>query len=231
MNPEGQIPPTTPTDPPPPATPPESKPTQPARIVAPMAVRPNPRVPVNPDVVYINFFDGINEAKVKVLMAVCAEVVSKQNPKQLYFLISSNGGSVNAGITLYNFLRALPVEIVMHNIGSIDSIATVIFLAGEKRFAAAHSTFLFHGIQTNFAEKTSLNMSKYKELLSRLTLDEKKISGIVAERSKLTEAEVGALFLQGESKDLSFALEKNLIQQVSNPTIPANSTIISLNLQ
>jgi len=67
-------------------------------------------------------------------------------PDVLYFLFSSNGGSVNAGIALYNFLRALPVEIIMHNTGSIDSIATVIFLAADKRYAALHSTFLFHGV-------------------------------------------------------------------------------------
>jgi ATP-dependent Clp protease protease subunit len=205
-------------NPPPTAIPPVEQPS------------PTPQPP-NSNVVYINFFDGINEAKVKVLMAVCAEVISRQKPKQLYFLFSSNGGSVNAGITLYNYLRALPAEIVMHNIGSIDSIATVIFLAGDKRLAAAHSTFLFHGIQTNFAEKTSLNMSKYKELMSRLVQDERKISGIVAERSKLTEAELRNLFLQGESKDLAFALEKGIIQEVANPSIPPNATIISLNLQ
>src|SRR5881396_644821 len=95
----------------------------------------SPTAVPEPKTIYINYFDGINEAKVKVLMAVCSELIGKQHPDQLYFLFSSNGGSINAGITFYNFLRALPTEIVMHNIGSIDSIATVIFLAGEKRFA------------------------------------------------------------------------------------------------
>ncbi len=53
--------------------------------------------------------------------------------KEFYFLISSPGGSVNDGIVLYNFIKALPAKIIMHNIGVIDSIATVIFLAANER--------------------------------------------------------------------------------------------------
>jgi ATP-dependent Clp protease protease subunit len=146
-------------------------------------------------------------------------------------LFSSNGGSVFAGITLYNFLRALPVEIVMHNIGSIDSIATVIFMAGDKRYAAKHSTFLFHGITMGFNQPTSLDKGKMKELLSGLEKDENKIAGIISDRSGLSEKEIRKLFLQGEAKDLAFALEKGIIQEVRDAAIPNNSAVISLNFQ
>src|SRR5271167_405496 len=102
------------------------------------------------ETIYVNYFDSIDDAKTKALMAICSDIVAKQKPRTIYFLFSSMGGSVNAGITLYNFLRALPVEIVMHNNGSMDSIANVIFLAASKRYAARHSSFLFHGINWNF---------------------------------------------------------------------------------
>jgi ATP-dependent protease ClpP protease subunit len=85
------------------------------------------------DTIYVNYFDSINDAKTKALMAICSDIVAKEKPRAIYFLFSSVGGQVNAGITLYNFLRSLPVEIVMHNNGSIDSIANVIFLAASKR--------------------------------------------------------------------------------------------------
>jgi len=71
------------------------------------------------ETIYVNYFDTIDEARTKALMAICSDIVAKQKPKTIYFLFSSVGGSVNAGITLYNFLRALPVEVVMHNTGSI----------------------------------------------------------------------------------------------------------------
>lgn len=36
---------------------------------------------------------------------------------EFYFLMSTPGGQVMSGLTLYNFLRALPVPLRMHNIG------------------------------------------------------------------------------------------------------------------
>src|SRR5215467_10757045 len=69
------------------------------------------------ETIYVNYFDSIDESKTKALMAICSDIVAKQKPHTLYFLFSSMGGSVNAGITLYNFLRSLPVEIIMHNNG------------------------------------------------------------------------------------------------------------------
>ena len=89
-------------------------------------------IPLPVETVYVNYFGGIDDAKVKSLMAICADIIAKQKPKRIYFLFSSQGGGVNAGITLHNFLTALPVEIVMHNVGSVESIANVIFLAGAK---------------------------------------------------------------------------------------------------
>ena len=93
---------------------------------------------------YISYFDVINEAKAKAFMAACADAVAQTRPSRLYFLFSSSGGSVDAGIALYNYLRALPVPIVMHNTGSIDSIANVVFLAADERYANPHSIFLLH---------------------------------------------------------------------------------------
>src|SRR5258708_24946324 len=103
-------------------------------------------------VFYINYFDQITDSKARALMALVSEILQKvtPTPATLYFAFSSTGGSVQAGVTLFNFLRALPVDVVMHNTGSVDSIATVIFLAGKVRYACEHSRFLFHGINWTF---------------------------------------------------------------------------------
>ena len=115
---------------------------QPTPAIPNAVAPPSPlQIIQHPKIIYINFYDGINEAKVKTLMSLLSDVVARQKPETLYFLFSSPGGAVGAGIVLYNFLKALPVEIVMHNTGSVDSIGTVIFLAGAKRYAAVHSSF------------------------------------------------------------------------------------------
>ena len=143
---------------------------------------------------------------------------------------ASPGGAVGAGIVLYNFLRALPVEIVMHNTGSVDSIGTVIFLAGAKRYAAVHSTFLFHGVQLNFQGPGQLNHVQLLERLSMLKQDEGKIGGIIAERTKLTARDIRKLFHQGESKDAAFARDGGIIDEIKDPIIPKDAPFITVNL-
>lgn len=182
------------------------------------------------DTIYVNYFDSINDAKTKALMAICSDIVANQKPRSLYFLFSSVGGQVNSGITLYNFLRALPVEIIMHNNGSIDSIANVVFLAASKRYAAKHSSFLFHGITWNFAAGASLSFSQLKENLSSFEREESKITSILAERTKMSEDEIKELFRQGESKDLKFAIDKGVISEIREPSIPKDAPLVTVNL-
>jgi ATP-dependent Clp protease, protease subunit len=100
----------------------------------------------NADTFFITFTDSINEDKVKNLISLITNVIDQHHPSQIYILFSSGGGVVNAGITLYNFLLAIPAEVVFHNIGTVDSVATCIFLAGKKRYACRTAAFLFHGV-------------------------------------------------------------------------------------
>jgi len=194
-----------------------------------MATQPTPtQLPI--DTIYVNYFDSINDAKTKALMAICSDIVAKQKPRTIYFLFSSVGGQVNSGITLYNFLRALPVEIVMHNNGSIDSIANVIFLAASKRYAARHSSFLFHGINWNFAAGASLTFSQLKENLSSFEREETKLVSIIAERTKMSEADIRELFHQGEAKDLTFAVNKGIVHEIKDPVVPKDAPLITVNL-
>lgn len=183
-----------------------------------------------PKIVYINYFDGITRKKVKDLMAVCANVIEQHNPDKLYFLLSSNGGEVDAGIALYQFLKAIPPTIVMHNTGAIDSIATVVFLAGDERYAANHSTFLFHGIAVSFQPGARLTSAQLRENASRAENDEKKIAGIITANTTISEDEMKRLHVQGESKDLPFAKSTGIIHDVRDPKIPRGALFATLNL-
>jgi Protease subunit of ATP-dependent Clp proteases len=61
---------------------------------------------------------------------------SKLNAKfeKINILISSPGGSVFHGLSLYNYLKGLPIEIETYNFGSVDSIGVIIYCAGKKRY-------------------------------------------------------------------------------------------------
>ena len=161
-------------------------------------------------------------------MAICTNVIGQYTPKTLYFIFSSNGGDVTSGITLFNFLKSLPVKVVMHNIGSIDSIATVIFLSGTERYAVDNSSFLFHGVGVGVKVDTQMNLNSIQEVESRLKTDQDKIAGIIVSATKITKSEITGLFAQGESKKLDFALEKGVIQETRECKVPNGEVLISI---
>lgn len=162
------------------------------------------------------------------LMGACAEIVAKKLAKNIYLLFSSTGGSVEHGITLYNYLRALPCGLVMHNIGSVQSVATVIFHAADIRYAVPHSTFMFHGIQWQFHAPTALTHTQVEEIKSGFVHSENRFAAIVCGRCKLTEPEVRALFVKGETKDTAFALDKGIIGEIREMKVPVNEPFASV---
>ncbi len=169
--------------------------------------------------VYVSYYDVINEQKAKAFMQACAQIVPQDKPAQLYFLFSSTGGSVDAGVALHSYLRALPVPITMHNIGSIDSIANVVFLAADERYAAPHASFLFHGVQWGFGQGAQMTRSQLQEVVSRFRGDETKIVNIISQRTSISADELKQLFHQGENKDLAFAKQKGIIRAVREPKV------------
>jgi ATP-dependent protease ClpP protease subunit len=172
------------------------------------------------DVVYLTFHDEINLQSVNRVMNFCANSIQQYKPQKLYFLFSSSGGSVDSGVTLFNYLKGLPQEITMHNVGSIDSIANAVFLAGRIRYATPTSSFLLHGIYWNFQQGASLTYSQMQETISRFDAAEQLTARIISERTKLTLEEVRQLFRQGQSKDPKFALDKGLIHEIRDVAVP-----------
>ena len=63
-----------------------------------------------------------------------------------YLCFSSLGGYVADGIFLYHHLRSLPMHVVIHNTGTVASIATTLFVAGHRRLCAPHSIFMMHPV-------------------------------------------------------------------------------------
>lgn len=178
---------------------------------------------------YVNYVDRIDLERVKFIMNVCAQIMEQRKPDTLYFLLSSNGGDVDAGIALYNFLKSLPVKLVMHNIGSIDSIANVIFVAGAERYASKHTSFLFHGVNIEIKQPVSLGLSQLREVTDRIEKSHEKIAGIVCQNTSLTKKEIEELFLQGRTEGIKFALDKGIISAEKNIEIPVGAPFVSIN--
>jgi ATP-dependent Clp protease protease subunit len=179
-------------------------------------------------VFYIYYYDVIDPGRVKNIMAIVNGIITQENPDTLYFLFSSDGGAISSGVTLYNFLKSLPVKVITHNIGAINSIANVVFLAGQERYASPHTTFLFHGAASHLSGGFSL--PQINEIQDSLQKDQNTIAGIICDNTKIEEEEITKLFAQGETKDVQFALQKGIINKIKAAEVPQQARFISINI-
>jgi ATP-dependent protease ClpP protease subunit len=176
--------------------------------------------------IFLNFNTPIVEKSAHALMAFLAEQTRK-GENEVYILLSSSGGLVPSGVTLYNFIMSLPIKIVMHNIGIVDSIANIVFLAGIERYAVPHSSFLFHGVGFEISQPTRFEEKQVKERLLSIERDQRLIGQIIAENSKLDLNKIKDMFLEAQTLTPEQAKEVDIIQDIREVKVPAGANIQS----
>lgn len=63
---------------------------------------------------------------------------------QPVLLIASRGGNLEEALMIYNFLRQVPQPLITIGLGFVESAATIVYLAGTKRYATPETVFMFH---------------------------------------------------------------------------------------
>lgn len=176
---------------------------------------------------YIKFFGGVDEANVKAIMATVEQKL-KEGVTRVVLLISSPGGNVFAGITLYNFLKGIPAEVVTHNIGSTNSIAAALFCAGDLRLSVPHAVFLIHGPRANFPQGASLERDALNERLAGLRIDAENLAGIIAANTRRTEDQVMQDMLDRITLNPEQALEYGLVHEIREEIFPTGADLTSI---
>lgn len=179
------------------------------------------------DTVYVSFSSEISPTTIEGLLAMCTELANK-GVKTIYLLLSTPGGTVANGITAYNVLKALPLRIITHNVGAVNSIGNVLFLAGETRYANPGTTFMFHGVgfdvqNTRFEERNLI------ERLDSIRADQDKIASIIRSRTSFADdGEIAGLFLQAATKDAEFAKSRGIIHDIREAKVADGTPVIQL---
>lgn len=161
----------------------------------------------------------------------CATIVGYLNElvrlraTKLTVAISSKGGSVNSGITIYNLLRSMPFDVVTHNIGNVDSIANAIYLAGDRRLTNGSSRFLFHGVSVSFPPNHRLDAKSLKETLQSVQTDNDRIARVIADRSTIDLKRSRKLFTEQTTRDPSWAIANGISHGVAEFVIPNGAEV------
>jgi ATP-dependent protease ClpP protease subunit len=105
--------------------------------------------------------------------------------EEVHLCISSLGGYVHSGIYLYNHIRALPLKVVMYNVGSVASIAVAIFVAAHERYCSNHGVFMIHPTAVN--PQAGMTATLLQSSLNSALADDLRTENILRERANIPE--------------------------------------------
>jgi ATP-dependent Clp protease, protease subunit len=196
-------------------------------IQAPTAAQQQQNVP---NTVYVSFSAEINNNTTESLLGLLGNFVNQRVPN-VYLLLSTPGGQVMCGLNIYNVLRSMPFNLTTHNMGNVDSIGNAVFLAGTKRYACPHSTFMFHGVGFDVNGQIRMEEKFLRERLNGITNDQKRIGSIITERTKITDTKVTSLFLEAQTKDATFAVSEGIVDEIRDVQIPPGGPFYQLVFQ
>ncbi len=187
-------------------------------------------IPPGTRTAYVSFSAEINPNTTESLIAIMSNCAALK-VSEVYLMVSTPGGSVMNGINLYNVLRSMPFKLITHNVGNVDSIGNAIFLAGEKRYACPHSTFMFHGVGCDVTGGARLEEKFLRERLDSILSDQNRIGAIIAQHTNLKGSEVAELFREAQTKDATYAVSCGIVHEVKDVKIPPGAPVISLVFQ
>ena len=115
------------------------------------------------------FGSGINLETANNLRSRICQILERPDFGSLVIMFSSEGGSTDQSLALFNFISQLPVSVRMHAVGHVGSAAIPVFLAGTRRTSSLLARFFFHEYDWGFDTRQTLN--RIEEAATRLRSD------------------------------------------------------------
>jgi ATP-dependent Clp protease protease subunit len=133
--------------------------------------------------VQIYLAGAVNNQTAPKLIEVVNERIGK-GARSVLIAISSGGGNIYWGVTAYNFLRGLGITVITHNLGQVDSVAGVLYCAGDERLCVPEGRFLIHGVTWTFnGTNPTLSEKDLRSISTALEKDRDTVASILATRT------------------------------------------------
>lgn len=140
--------------------------------------------------------------------------------------INSEGGVVDVGFDIYNYLRSLNVPITTIGVGLVASIATVIFMSGDTRKFRKGTEFMIH-LPSGMVAGTSQDIESYNEVLKKI---EKQLIDFYKKATNLTEEAIYPLLRNESWLTADDAFNMNFITEMEVEFAMVAKAFINTNL-
>ena len=131
-------------------------------------------------------FSGMIDDNGVTRLATACNIAVNERCDEVHICFSSLGGYVHSGIYLYNHIRSLPIKAVMHNGGTIASIAVAVFLAADERYCSQHGVFMIH--PTSLSPQAGMTATLLQSSLNGALADDQRTEDILRQRSSIPDS-------------------------------------------
>ncbi len=176
---------------------------------------------------YIRFMAPVIPQTINHLMKIVDDKIHGKY-ERLNLLLSSPGGSVFHGLSVYNFLKGAPIEVYTYNFGSVDSIGVVMYCAGSKRFCVPHARFLIHGVKMNFQRQASFDEFQIHEHLKSVRIDQKNIARVIADNTGKGADVIEKDMHDRKTLNPNEAKDYGLVNEIKSDLFPIDAEFMSI---
>ncbi|MDR2582064.1 MAG: ATP-dependent Clp protease proteolytic subunit [Fibromonadaceae bacterium] len=176
---------------------------------------------------YIRFMAPVNPQTTDSLIKLIDDRI-RNGYQKIHLLISSPGGSVFHGLSLYNFLYGIPLEVDTYNFGSVDSIGVILFCAGKNRYSVPNARFLIHGVNFQVGGPTGFDEKMLEEHLKSLQIDQQNIAKVIAFTTGKKEDDIKNDMHNRTTLSPEEAKKYGLVTEIKDKLMPANAEFYSI---
>lgn len=139
-------------------------------------------------VIYIDDREITGELVANIVKKIMV-LVSEDAEKTITIMIDSPGGSVKAGMVLYDLLQTCKTPIRMVVAGRAYSMAAILLAAGKHgRYMLPNSEVMLH--QPLLGNPVTGNCSSIKEISDKLNKEKKKMNQLLSKHTGKTEKQI-----------------------------------------
>lgn len=136
---------------------------------------------------------------------------SEITPIKLY--ITSNGGCPNDAFAIYDLILFMKVPVHTFIMGYIYSAATILFLAGKKKYATKNSLFGIHNPQTLY-KNNSLNIDELTSVTANSVALYNRLRDFYLNNTKISSELINDYINKSKHCNAQECLELNIIDEI-----------------
>ncbi len=172
-------------------------------------------------------YTGIIDSNGATRLCQAFNIASNNKSEYVYLCLNSVGGAVADGIYLYNHIRALPVKMIIHATGFVASIAAVVYVAAEIRYASPNAMFMVHSTTVG-PYPLAVNAQQLQTSLDYAVAEDERTERILRERTQLSDEILFAKRSREVYLPPQEALKFGLVHEIGDFTIGSGSQVVQI---